>query len=202
MPGDPQDEDAIEPPTLWLNVTYPEAYPDVGPHLDVTAPPNATKHPQFDIAKDKMQLLDALHDTIEDNLGMAMVFTLVTTLKDAAEVLISDRLCHVEEAREILVREKEEEENRKFHGALVNREKFLEWRENFRREMEEKETKTREEEEAEDKKKRAGKPEEKKLTGKQLWEKGLVGKVEDEEEIDGEDAVAAMAKLNVTPAHF
>jgi hypothetical protein len=147
----------------------------------------------LDIGEDKAQLLDALQPTIEDNLGMAMVFTLVTTLKEVAEVLISDRIRQAQEAREILVREKEEEENRKFHGTLVNRERFLEWRERFRREMEEKERRAREEEESEEKKKRGGKVEEKKLTGKQLWERGLVGKG-DEEDIDGEDAVAAVEK--------
>ncbi|EXJ58847.1 hypothetical protein A1O7_06277 [Cladophialophora yegresii CBS 114405] len=195
IPGDGHDEDA-EPPVLWLNVAYPDAYPDVGPHLDISAPPNAPKHPQLDLGEDKAQLLDTLQPTIEDNLGMAMVFTLVTTLKEAAEVLISDRIRQADEAREILVREKEEEENRKFHGTLVNRERFLEWRERFRREMEEKERKAREEEEAEEKKKRGGKPEEKRLTGKQLWERGLVGKG-DEEDLDGEDAVAAVGKLKV-----
>ena len=185
---------------LWLNVNYPDAYPDVGPHLDITPPPNATRHAHFDIAEDKTQLLEALQPTIEDNLGMAMVFTLVTTLKDAAEVLLSDRARHVDEARAVLVREKEEEENRKFEGSLVNRERFLAWREKFRADMEEKERKAREEDEAEEKKKRGGKVEEKRLTGKQLWERGLVGKV-DEEEIDGEDAVNALERLKVG-VHF
>ncbi|ETI22182.1 hypothetical protein G647_06255 [Cladophialophora carrionii CBS 160.54] len=194
---DDDDDKNGGPPVLWLNVTYPDAYPDVGPHLDISAPPNAPRHPHLDVGEDKARLLDALGPTIEDNLGMAMVFTLVTTLKEAAEVLISDRIRQAEEAREVLVREKEEEENRKFHGTLVNRERFLEWRERFRREMEEKERKAREEEEAEEKKKRGGgKAEEKRLTGKQLWERGLAGKG-DEEDIDGEDAVAAVEKLKV-----
>ncbi|OAP60762.1 hypothetical protein AYL99_05764 [Fonsecaea erecta] len=195
LPSDGHDE-ASDPPVLLLNVTYPEAYPDVGPHLDITVPPNAPKHPQLDIAEDKARLLDALQPTIEDSLGMAMVFTLVTTLKEAAEVLISDRIRQAEEVKEIAARQKEEAENRKFHGTLVNRERFLEWREKFRKEMEEKERRAREEEEAEDRKKRGGKVEEKRLTGRQLWERGLAGKG-DEEDIDGEDAVAAVEKLKV-----
>lgn len=196
VPDDGHDGDS-EPPVLWLNVTYPEAYPDVGPHLDITSPPNAAKHAQLDVGEDKAQLLDALKPTIEDNLGMAMVFTLVTTLKDVAEVLISDRTRQAEEAREIEVRQKEEEENRKFHGTVVTRERFLEWRERFRKEMEEKERKAREDEEAEDKKRKGGKADEKRLTGKQLWERGLVGKVE-EEDVDGEDAlVGVVEKLSV-----
>ncbi|KAK4944225.1 Protein gir2 [Elasticomyces elasticus] len=195
VPGAEHEEEA-EPPILLLNVTYPEAYPDVAPHLDVTTPPNAEKHPQLDIQEDKAQLLDALQPTIEDSLGMAMVFTLVTTLKEAAETLISDRLRQAEAIKEVAARQKEEEENRKFHGALVTRERFLEWREKFRKDMEEKERRQREEEEAEDKKKRGPKGEEKKLSGRQLWERGLVGKI-DEEDIDGDDAVAAIEKLKV-----
>ncbi len=164
--------------------------------MDITAPPNAAKHPQLDIQEDKAQLLDALQPTVEDSLGMAMVFTLVTTLKEAAETLISDRLRQAQAARDVVAAAKEEEENRKFHGTIVTRERFLEWREKFRKEMEEKERRQREEDEAEDKKKRGGKVEEKKLTGRQLWERGLVGKV-DEEDVDGDDAVPAIEKLKV-----
>ncbi|KAH0844737.1 hypothetical protein AYO21_01943 [Fonsecaea monophora] len=195
LPSEGHGEDP-DPPVLLLNVTYPEAYPDVGPHLDITSPPNAPKHPQLDVAVDKAQLLNALQPTIEDSLGMAMVFTLVTTLKEAAEVLISDRIRQAEEVKEIEIREKEEAENRKFHGTLVNRDRFLEWRDKFRKELEEKERRAREEEEAEDKKKKGGKVEEKRLTGKQLWERGLVGKGDDED-VDGEDAVSAVEKLKV-----
>jgi hypothetical protein len=196
VPNDAGDDEDSEAPVIWLNVTYPEKYPDVGPHLDITSPPDATKHAFLDIADDKAQLLESLQPTIEDNLGMAMVFTLVTTLKDAAEVLISDRARQVEEQKEVLARKKEEEENRKFHGTVVNKERFLAWRDKFRKEMEEAEQKARDEEEADDKKRRGGRAEEKKLTGKQLWERGLVGKV-DEEDYDGEDAVAAVERLKV-----
>lgn len=190
------DEDA-EPPVILLNVTYPEAYPDVGPHLDITAPPNAAKHPYIDVADDKAQLLDALQPTIEDSLGMAMVFTLVTTLKETAETLISDRMRQEEAVREVAARQKEEEENRKFHGTVVTRERFLEWREKFRQEMLDNEKRQKEEEEAEDKKKRGVKIEEKKLTGRQLWERGLIGKV-DEEDVEGEDALPTVEGLKVS----
>ncbi|KAL2430707.1 hypothetical protein ABEF95_013008 [Exophiala dermatitidis] len=206
VPGDNHDDESSPPPTIILNVTYPESYPDVAPHLDITSPPNAPKHPQLDISVDKAQLLDALQPTIEDSLGMAMVFTLVTTLKEAAEVLISDRIRQAEEARELEVREREEQENRKFHGTMVTRERFLEWREKFRKEMEEKEKKQKEEEEMENQKRRggggAGRGEGQKLTGRQLWERGLVGKVDDEGVEDGEGdenvPVAGVEKLKVT----
>lgn len=167
--------------------------------MDITSPPNAYKHPELDISEDKAELLQALAPTIEDSLGMAMVFTLVTTLKESAENMINERLQKAEAIRDQALRKKEEEENRRFHGSLVTKERFLEWRENFKKEMQEKERRQREEEEAEDKKKKSGtRPDEKKLTGKQLWERGLVGKgEEDDAEGEGEDAIAAVEKLQI-----
>lgn len=197
VPDDGSDEDA-EPPVILLNVVYPEAYPDVGPYLDITSPPDAYKHPDLDISDDKAELLQALAPTIDDSLGMAMVFTLVTTLKENAEIMITERLQKAEAIRDQAMRKKEEEENRRFHGSLVTKDRFLEWRDNFRKEMQEKHRRQKEEDEAEDKKKKSTRPDEKKLTGKQLWESGLVGKGEEEEaEGEGEDAIAAVEKLQI-----
>lgn len=151
---DPSSDDAPDPPTILLNITYPEAYPDVGPYLDITSPPNAPRYPLLDVAADKPQLLATLAPTVQESLGMAMIFTLITTLKDAAESLISDRQKQAEEVKEVAARKVEEEENRRFHGTAVTKERFLEWRDNFKREMEEKEMVRREEEDVELKGKR------------------------------------------------
>ncbi|KAK5073736.1 Protein gir2 [Lithohypha guttulata] len=168
----PSDED--DPLVIWLNVSYPDSYPDVAPNLDVTAPHNAAKHPLLDVQADKAQLLDSLKSTIEDNMGMAMVFTLVATLKDSAEVLMADRARQEQEIIDVAARQKEEEENRKFHGEKVTRERFLEWHKKFKAEMAEKERLRREDEDAEAMKGKRG-----------LWERGLVGKGEEEGEMDG-----------------
>ncbi|RMD39195.1 hypothetical protein DV735_g5934, partial [Chaetothyriales sp. CBS 134920] len=85
------DEDPTDPPVILLNVSYPESYPEVAPHLDLSSPSNAAKHPFLDVASDKAALLEGLQPTIEESLGMAMIFTLVTTLKESAEQLIIDR---------------------------------------------------------------------------------------------------------------
>lgn len=123
---------------------------------------------------------------------MAMVFTLVSALKDSAETLIAARRKAAEAVREVERRKAEEEENAKFHGTPVNRETFLAWREKFLAEMEE-ERKREEEALAEDKKKKATK-DEVRLTGKQLWERGLVGKGEEDE---GTDALECIDKLKI-----
>ena len=182
---------------IFMTVTYPEDYPDVAPSLDLQAPPNAPKYKYLDIQDDRTRLLSTLEPIIEENLGMAMVFALVSTLKESAELLVSERQAAVQAMKDVEAAKVEEEENRKFHGSAVTRESFLEWRERFRKEMEDEKERRREEKELEDKKKKI--KVEEKLTGRQLWERGLVGKVdEDEVDDDGDQEVSSkLAELKV-----
>ena len=130
---------------------------------------------------------------------MAMVFTLVSALKDGAELLMSERANAIQAEKEIQAVKAEEEENRRFQGTAVTKETFVQWIEGFKKEMEEAEQrKLREEKEAEDRKLK--KPassiarDEKKLTGKQLWERGFAGKGDyDEGDYDNDDDAAAPA---------
>ncbi|RDI85597.1 hypothetical protein Vi05172_g4400 [Venturia inaequalis] len=177
------DADESEPPIMLLRVEYPEDYPDTAPRLDIIPPPNAPKHKFFDVQEDKAVLLEALEPTIEENLGMAMIFTIVSTLKDEAELLVAERQKAAQAIIDFAKAKQEEEDNKKFHGTAVNRETFLEWRKRFNAEIAEEEKRKKEEQEAEDKKKRGAK-EEIKLTGRQLWERGMAGRMEDD---DGEE---------------
>lgn len=179
-PDDVNDDDEAEPPTVILHVRYPEAYPDEAPILDLSPPPNAPTHPQFSVAADKEQLLKGLEETVQENLGMAMVFTLATTLTELAEQIITDRRAAAEQVREEALLAAEREENKKFHGTPVTPETFLKWRDDFMREMEEQRQREEEERLAELKKARIKEPP--KLTGKQIWERGLAGKGEEEED--------------------
>lgn len=185
------------PAIIILNVSYPPDYPDEAPRLDVTQPPNAPKHPYLDIHEDKQRLLDSLKETIEENLGMAMIFTLVTVIKDSAELLITERQNAKQALVEIAAAKAEEEENKKFQGEAVTRESFLAWREKFRKEMEDEKRRKEEERELEEKKKRIVK-EEKKLTGKELWQQGLVGKTEDDDYDDVDEVDVGKLKIEAT----
>lgn len=182
-----RDDEEAEPPILILQVSYPEAYPDVAPDLEIMAPPNSAKYPHLDVQEDRAQLLEALEPSIEENMGMEMVFALVSTLKDIAELLISERQAAIDALKQVEAAKAEEEENRKFQGTVVNRETFLKWREGFQAELREQERQKREEKEAEEKKKKPSAREGKKLTGKQLWESGLAGKGDFEEDDDDDD---------------
>jgi len=161
-------------------VRYPDDYPDVAPILDISAPANAPSHPLFSVSADKEHLRKGLEDTVQENLGMAMVFTLVTTLTELAEQLMTERKEAVEREREEVLLAAEREENKKFHGTPVTPETFLKWREGFLREMEEKRQREEEERLAELKKAKIKEPP--KLTGKQIWERGLAGGVEEEDD--------------------
>jgi hypothetical protein len=122
---------------------------------------------------------------------MAMVFTLVTVLKDSAELLITERQNAKQALADMEAAKAEEEENRKFQGEAVTRDSFVAWRERFRKEMADEAQRKVEEREAEDKKKRVAK-EEKKLTGKELWQQGLAGKGDEEDEGEDLDALKAL----------
>jgi RWD domain len=191
------DGDDSEPPTILLQVKYPEDYPEQAPILELLPPPNAPAHPYFSVASDKESLLDGLTETIEDNMGMAMVFTLVSTLKDNAEQLVVSRQEAAQNIREQKMLAVEREENKKFHGTPVTPETFMTWRATFRKEMEEAKLMEEEAEEAAEKKKNRGKETAVLLTGKQLWERGMAGKIEEDYEDDEEAPIQEVEKLKV-----
>ncbi|KXJ88257.1 RWD repeat domain-containing protein [Microdochium bolleyi] len=187
----------VDPPTMLLHVRYPEAYPDVAPHLDLSPPQNnaSGSHPFFSVAGDKEQLLEDLQATVDENLGMAMVFTLVSTLKDAAEQLVLERKEAMVAVQEEKARAAEREENKKFQGTPVNPETFTKWRADFLQEMEEIRLKEEDERLAELKKARVKEPV--KLTGRQIWERGLAGKGDEGDEDDVPGLEDGVEKLKV-----
>lgn len=128
---------------------------------------------------------------------MAMIFTLVSTLKDNAEQLIAERQAHARQAHEQKLLAAEAEENKKFHGTPVTPETFMSWRDGFKKEMEELRKREEEADEAAEKKKNRGKDAVVQLTGKQLWERGLAGKVEEEDDDDDSVPVGGVENLKV-----
>ena len=168
------------PASILLTVSYPPTYPSLAPDLSLSHPPDLPKPPHLILPDDSSYLLSTLETPINDSLGEAMVFTLISALKESTESLIASRIEAVQEEKDQEAAEAERKENAKFHGEAVTRESFLAWRERFQTEMREREEEERRREEEHKGKKI--RDEEKKLTGRELWERGLVGKVEEEDE--------------------
>lgn len=129
---------------------------------------------------------------------MAMIYTIIATLKDAAEELIKQRQDAIEAEHAVVRAQAEAEENRKFEGTKVTPESFLAWSEKFKEEMAELKRRAEEQRELEEKKKR-GPKEEKKMTGKELWVRGIATGNIDEED-DGIDPLEGMKSLKVAAA--
>ncbi|XP_045044634.1 RWD domain-containing protein 1 isoform X3 [Desmodus rotundus] len=97
----------------------------------------------------------------EENLGMVMIFTLVTAVQEKLNEIVDQIKTRREEEKKQKEKEAEEAEKQLFHGTPVTIENFLNWKAKFDAELLEIKKKRMKEEE------QAGKN---KLSGKQLFE--------------------------------
>ncbi|KAI6246329.1 hypothetical protein HI914_05713 [Erysiphe necator] len=177
-----QDGEDTKPLNIILNVKYPPDYPDVPPILEILPSSDGSIQTFFNVTEDAKDLLDSLKETIDENEGMVMIFTIVSTLKENAERLISNRQQEWQQKQDEKFMEAESKENSKFHGTPVTPETFAIWRKNFFLEMEELKSQKLEMEELAEKKKGKAKVKVKDdiplFTGKQLWMKGMVSNLD------------------------
>ncbi|GFT53898.1 RWD domain-containing protein 1 [Nephila pilipes] len=170
-------DDPDEYMAISLKFTYVPSYPDEAPIVEVVDSENFSD-------QDVEDLMEFLSCKIEENLGMVMVYTIVS---EASEYLnkrlvtgISDR----KEAEELRIKKAEEEERNRFEGVRVTVESFMSWKVKFDLEMAEL-------------RKLQSKDEtiSKKLTGRELFEKDqtLVDSdlkfLQDEEEVKVDESL-------------
>lgn len=175
----PQEDEADEattiPVQLALIFSHTEKYPDEPPHLNL----KSLRGIQYE---DLRNLKEKLEQEASENLGMAMVYTLVTS----AQEWLSERF-----GQDANVENSEEEETEKDdiivpHGEPVTVETFLAWRERFEAELALERAKLMPES-------ALTAPKEKKLSGRQWFEsgravaKGAVPVNEESDEDDDED---------------
>src|SRR6202012_265561 len=153
------------PAAIQLDYTFTPEYPDAAPALAVhaasaedgsdAAPPH---HPFLDVAADAPLLLAAASEAADENLGVAMGYAVVMAVKERAEALVAERARARREEVEAEAERRDREDNARFRGEQVTRERFLAWREGFRREMKARaeEERRRVEEEAQGGRKGAG----------------------------------------------
>ncbi|XP_057617677.1 RWD domain-containing protein 1 isoform X1 [Chionomys nivalis] len=137
-----------------LKFTYSEKYPDEAPLYEIFSQENLEDNDVSDILK--LLALQA-----EENLGMAMIFTLVTAVQEKLDETVDQMKARREEEERQKEKEAEEAEKKLFHGTPVTIENFLSWKAKFDAELLEIKKKRMKEEE------QAGKN---KLSGKQLFE--------------------------------
>ncbi|KAM3614964.1 uncharacterized protein V6R79_021567 [Siganus canaliculatus] len=137
-----------------LKFTYVEKYPDEPPLWEIHSHENLETCDMDDI-------LSLLKQQAEENVGMVMIFTLVTAVQEKLNEVIDLRKNRREEEKRQKEREAEEAEKVAFQGTVVTIENFLAWKAKF--ELEEAELRRKKQKEEE----QAGKI---KLTGKQLFE--------------------------------
>ncbi|KAI9480138.1 rwd domain-containing protein [Coemansia sp. RSA 989] len=132
------DEEDVRHCTLNLTIEYTPKYPDEPPHftIDLADSPEAVDKLDAHLSPEDLQALSEQTQTIcEESLGMAMVFSMATNLKEIAAqrlVEITKELKRQEDAR---IQKEIEKEQEKFIGTLVTREVFMEWRARFDKEM-------------------------------------------------------------------
>ncbi|XP_055491766.1 RWD domain-containing protein 1 [Leucoraja erinacea] len=146
-----ENEETVE---STLQFTYVEKYPDDPPKFEIAAHENLQ-------TSDIADIMSLLNDQAQENIGMVMIFTLVTAVQEKLNEIVDQMKSRKEMVKLLQEKEAEEEiEKAVFHGTPLTIENFLSWKARFDAELIEIRKNQKEEEQA-------GKV---KLTGKQLFE--------------------------------
>ncbi|KAJ7155989.1 RWD-domain-containing protein [Mycena crocata] len=130
-PEDYDSADGGEQLKITLEVQYPPQYPDVLPELSLRAIEGEGEIEDSEIS----ELLEDLRTVGEENLGIAMTFTLVSHLREQLSALVkrrTERRRKEEMEKERLAIEVEEARTR---GTPVTQESFKAWKIKFDQEL-------------------------------------------------------------------
>ncbi|CED83844.1 Uncharacterized conserved protein, contains RWD domain [Phaffia rhodozyma] len=183
---DPEVPVTTEPLSLKFTVKYPPDYPDVLPDMSLDVLDGELED------SEREWLLEDLKVVGEESIGMAMVFTLASHLRETMSSLVARRVVLKQQAEDEKHRQLEEAQAARLRGTAVTSESFLNWKKTFL--SEQKARRDREE----DERLKALPPKEReevkrakaKLSGKQLFQKDKTLFNSDEKLGGDEDAVA------------
>jgi hypothetical protein len=148
-----EDENA-EVFSATLLFTLTPKYPDEVPTIEIEEVADSLDE------EDSNELLERVVEEATQNVGMVMVFMIVSAALEWLNARKDDSSRRKKDIADRKVREAEEIEQKRFEGTRVTVETFLKWRTAFDKEMSELETKDKQKE-----------IDSKKLTGKELFEK-------------------------------
>uniref|UniRef100_A0A667XWE5 RWD domain-containing protein 1 n=1 Tax=Myripristis murdjan TaxID=586833 RepID=A0A667XWE5_9TELE len=123
-----------------LKFTYVEKYPDEPPLWEIYSQENLED-------SDAEDILSLLQQQADENLGMVMIFTLVTAVQEKLNEIVDQIKNRREEEKRRKEKEAEEAEKVAFQGTVVTIENFLAWKAKFELEMAELRRKKQKEEE-------------------------------------------------------
>ncbi|EFO83757.1 hypothetical protein GCK72_001557 [Caenorhabditis remanei] len=118
---DPTDDDF----DVSLGIEFPEKYPDEIPKITLSGIEDAFTEERI------AESIQKLQSVAEENLGMVMVFAIVSALQDEIGELVEVKKKAKEEIKEIEKEKKEAESRKKFEGTVVTPESFRAWKEKF-----------------------------------------------------------------------
>lgn len=107
-----------------LIVTYTSKYPEEAPIIELENIVN------FEDGYE-ISLLEYLNEQIKDNLGMVMVFTIVSSAQEWLNIKYEDLMQVREERAAQKLKEEEEAELKRFEGTRVTVETFMKWKKQF-----------------------------------------------------------------------
>ncbi|XP_062535993.1 RWD domain-containing protein 1 [Armigeres subalbatus] len=111
-----------------LVFSYTEKYPDTAPLVEIEDPENF---------RDGYEegLLEHVQQTIQENIGIEMIFSLVSSAQEWLNCKYDELKNEAENEKEEAKRLLEEEERKKFEGTRVTVESFMVWKTGFERDM-------------------------------------------------------------------
>ncbi|CEP11326.1 hypothetical protein [Parasitella parasitica] len=128
----PEEQDEENPRGISLHVTYTPNYPEELPEYEIETIEGQIPSSYYE------KIRQLVKQVAEDSVGMAMIFTMVMTIKEELDNIVLD----VQKAEEEIINEKrrkeEEAEQAKFLGTKVTVDSFMAWKKKFDAEMLEK----------------------------------------------------------------
>lgn len=117
-------EETNEGLKCYLVFTYTEKYPDSAPVVEIEDDENFSGNCES-------QLLEHIGTVIAENMGIEMVFPIVSSAQEWLNVKWDKHQEEEEEQKEAAKREEELKEQKKFEGTRVTVETFLKWKTDY-----------------------------------------------------------------------
>ncbi|XP_044727143.1 RWD domain-containing protein 1 [Chrysoperla carnea] len=111
-----------------LQFTYTAKYPEEAPIIEIDDAENFEED-------DQLKLIEYLKEQVDENLGMVMVFTLVSAGQEWLNVKWDGIKKEREENALKKIKEEEEAERKRFDGTRVTVETFMKWKTQFEIDM-------------------------------------------------------------------